>query len=188
MRTRTLAATGLLGVVGLLAGCSGSHAAAGAKQPLPTVPVGLVPKSLNRGAFLVIEDKSAHEQFAKAPEEALTTDGRLWGVRRGQQLVATLQVATLKPKVDLRKESQRAAIISQIAAGVTQTIQAGSVDVAANVTPNAAVYIWFGKNLFEVLQVKISKLSPVDPNALLNDIVAYQTRTPEWQGLPRSAT
>jgi hypothetical protein len=182
---RFVLAAALFGTAALSAGCGGAEAST--KQPPPKVPIGLVPASLNDGAFAVIENQSARKQFSAAPKAALITDGRLWGIRRGQQLVATLQIATFKAKVDASDEAQRKAIISQIAAGATQNITVGSVDVAENLTPNAAVYIWFGKDLFEVLQVKLSKQAPVDPEALLNDIVAYQTAQPSWHGLPRSA-
>lgn len=183
--TRSLLAAALAGTAGLAAACGSAHASA--KLPQPTVAVALMPPSLNHGAVTVVEDQQARKQFATAKSSALITDGRLWGLRRGQQLVATLQISTLKPKVDLSKDSQRTAIISQIVAGATQTIRVNSVDVAENTTPSTTVYVWFGRDLFEVLQVRVSKQAPIDANALLDEIVAYQTARPEWHGLPRSA-
>lgn len=181
-----LSAFALAGAVGLIAGCG--TASAKTNVPLPKVPLALVPSSLAHGAFTVREDMKARKQFATVKSSALITDGHLWGIRRGQQLIATLQISTLKPKVDINKESQRNAIISQIVTGSTQTITVGSVDVAENLTPNATVYVWFGHDLFEVLQVKLSKQAPVDANALLNEIVGYQTARPDWHGLPRSSS
>ena len=179
------AAIALAGVAGLMAGCGTANAKT--KLPLPKVPLALAPSSLAHGAFSVTEDMQARKQFSAATSKALITDGHLWGIRRGQQLIATLQISTLKPKVDVGKESQRQAIISQIVTGSTQTITVGSVDIAENLTPNAAVYVWFGRDLFEVLQVKISKQAPVDANALVNEIVGFQTAKPDWHGLPRSS-
>ena len=183
--SRGLAFAALVGAAGLIAGCGTADAKT--KLPLPKVPLALVPTSLGHGAFNVTEDMQARKQFGAVPSKALITDGHLWGIRRGQQLVATLQISALKPKVDVGKEAQRQAIISQIVTGSTQTITVGSVDVAENLTPNATVYVWFGRDLFEVLQVKLSKQAPVDANALVSELVGYQTAKPDWHGLPRSS-
>jgi hypothetical protein len=178
-----VALAALLAVSALTAACGSGDAKPSA--PVPKVPLALAPASLGNGAFTLTENENARGQFAKATSSALITDGHLWAVRRGQQLVATLQISTLKPKVDLGKQKQRDAITSQIISGITQTITVDSVEVAENVTPNATVYVWFGKGLFEVLQVKLSKQAPVKAEALLAEVIAYQKTRPEWHDLPR---
>lgn len=180
-------ASGLLGMAAGVSGCGGHHRAA-AKVPPETVPVALVPSSLEGGTYTVSEDVQARKEFANIGSSALITDGRLWGIRRGSQLVATLQLSTLKPNVGLAKASQRQAIVRQIVSGSSETVTEHSVDIAENANANETIFVWFGQNLMEVLQVKLSQENPTNSAALLKDIIGFETASPEWHGLPADKT
>lgn len=166
--------------LGLLASACGGRAGADRTAPPPEVPVALVPPALSNGTLTLTEDDQARETFSKLGDRALVADGRLWQVRQGDRLVATLQVSTVKDKVDLAEEDQRAAIVKHILPGSRQEIDLSGVTVWMSEANDKSVFIWFARDLFQVLQVKSTKL---DPEAVVSDLVAYQVTSPEWKGL-----
>lgn len=154
----------------------GKHAAVSA--PPRKVPVALVPPAL--GPLGVTEDDSARKTFTKVIGSTLVADGRLWGIRRGDQLVATLQVATLRPKVDLAVAQQRGDIERSLLSSDRERYRVRGVDVVQSSTEDRTVFLWFGRYFFEVLQVK-----GVPPDQVLNDVLAFQTASPAWEPAPR---
>lgn len=142
-----------------------------AQVPPPKVPAELAPQALSGGTYSLAEDAEAKEVFASAPSKALIADGRLWAIRRGTTLVGTLQISTVKNKVDLTEADVRDSIISGILTGAKTTIPLEGIDVSSLATEDKTVYLWFGEELFEVLQVKGRD---VDPEAMLSEIISYQ--------------
>ena len=163
-------------------------AACGAGEPVssappPKVPTELVPASLVDGSLTLTEDDQARDAFAELTDRALVADGKLWQVREGERLVATLQVTTMKTKVDLSDEEQRRSIVRHILPGMRQEIDVAGVTVSMSDADDKAVYVWFGRELLQVLQVKTTSL---DPAAILNDLVDFQLRSPAWRPVPVS--
>lgn len=159
-------------------GCGGGGAGAARSAPPPEVPVALVPPAL--GTLTLTEDDQARDTFSKLGDRALVADGRLWQVRQGDRLVATLQVSTVKAKVDLAEPDQRNAIVRHILPGSRQEIDVSGVTVWMSEANDKSVFVWFARDLFQVLQVKSTKL---EPEAVVGDLVAYQLQSPEWKGL-----
>ena len=85
----------VLAAVVVLGACGGG----GDDGVATKVESSLVPPTLADGALTLREDKTAHKAFANVGGQSLVDDGRLWAVRDGDQLVATLQMATLDSKV-----------------------------------------------------------------------------------------
>lgn len=166
--------------VALVGGACGGGGDEARTAPPPEVPVALVPTALSNGTLTLTEDDQARETFSKLGDRALVADGRLWQVRQGDRLVATLQVSTVKDKVDLAENDQRAAIVKHILPGARQEIEVNGVTVWMSEANDKSVFIWFAQDLFQVLQVKSTKL---DPEAVVSDLVAYQVTSPEWKGL-----
>jgi hypothetical protein len=165
--------------------CSGRGGGGGrdaaAVGPPPKVPLALVPSALTAGTLTVSEDSQARKAFASLGDNALVADGRLWQIRQSDRLVATLQVATVKTKVDLADEEQRRAIVNHILPGTRQEIDVNGLTVSTSDANDKTVYVWFGRDLFQVLQVKSTK---IDPEAVITELVGFQVQSPEWRALP----
>ena len=186
MATRIRRRAGLAGLAlsTLLTGCG---VVASATTPPKAVPTGLAPASLKlpaqAAAISVQLYPAATRRFATAGGNSMVADGRLWQLRQGPTLVGTLEIATFKPKVNLRDYSERQQLISLIMPGAFLTTQVGRVQVFTTSTPNLDLYLWFGRQLFEVMQVRTSG---VDAKAVLQAVIDYQQ--PSGQLLPVSVT
>ena len=182
MRGRALVvAAGMVVLVLVLGACGGGGGGASSAAPPPKVPLTLVPPSLSTGGLVLSEDGEARKAFTKLSDRALVADGRLWQIRQADRLVATLQVATVKAKVDLADADQRSTIVEHILPGTRQEIEVNGQTVAMSDANDKTVYVWFGRDLFQVLQVKSTK---IDPEAVVTELVGYQVASPDWRALP----
>jgi hypothetical protein len=170
-------------VAALGAGCGGGDAVA--ERAPSKVALELVPDSVNDGAFRLTEDEKAREAFSELGPEALVADGRLFAIRDGDRLVGTLQLSTMKTKVDLTEDDHREKVISNVIPGMRETISVGPVSVIQAAGPDKTVFLWFARNMFQVLQLKPTKASPFDPERVLSEIITHQTRQDVWKPLPR---
>jgi hypothetical protein len=135
------------------------------------VPAGIVPATV-AGDLTLHEFAPARATFARAGETSLVADGRVWAIRRGETLVGTLQVSTVKPDVSVDDRDDRKAIIGGVMTGISyETIDVGSTQVIASAAADKSLYLWFGPNFFQVLQVKSTK---VDPDTVAADLIEYQ--------------
>ncbi len=164
-----------MGAVALAVGGCGGGGAASA-SPARAVPVRIVPAVLpESGVAVVVSDSAAVTKALKAlPRKALVSSAKLWELRRGAELVGALQVATLKPSVDLDDDRQRDQISRGILAGAVRATKVGDVLIlAAKSQDKKSVYLWFREDLriYEVLQLKTGKL---DHRGLVEELVAYQ--------------
>jgi hypothetical protein len=165
-------AAALAAVTALLGAC-GSGDAKVLVEPA-SVPLDIVPATI-AGGLTVHEYRPARTAFARAGESSLVADGRVWAIRRGQTLVGTLQVSTVKPEVSVHRAADRKAIVSGVMTGISyETIDVGDTVVIASTAADKALYLWFGKDLFEVLQVKSTK---VDPDEVAADLIDFQRST-----------
>jgi hypothetical protein len=171
VRTRALALA--LGVA-LAAGCGGGSSSTAAPAK---VDARIVPAALGQGKLGIKEDRSAHKRFASAGGDSLVSDGRLWAIRDGSRLIATLQVSTLHAKVDLEDKKERNRLIASILPGTKEKIEVGGLPIVQVATEDKVVYLWFGRSMFEVLQVKGRG---VDPEKVLGELVAFQLASPAW--------
>lgn len=158
--------------VAALAGCGGGSRA-GIVAPA-SVASDMVPASV-AGGLLLREFTPARARFAKAGESSLVADGRVWEIRRGQTLVGTLQVSTVKPEVSVTDASDRRDIVSGVMTGISyETVSVGETNVIVSTASDKSLYLWFGRNLFEVLQVKSTK---VDPDEVAAELIEFQQAT-----------
>jgi hypothetical protein len=168
-------------VAAAVAGCGGGGSRKAVSTVPKEVPRALVPATLVDGAFSVAEDTKAHEAFAFAGERALIGDGRLWTVRKGERLVATLQVTTLKAKVDTSLAADRDKVTRSVLPGSKERLSVGGTDVISTSTADKTVYVWFATSILEVLQIKSTA---VNPEVLLADLLAFQVMSPDWKPIP----
>jgi hypothetical protein len=155
------------------------------KSVATRVQPSLVPAALGDGSLALQEDETAHKAFANAGAQSLVDDGRLWAIRDGDQLVATLQVATLDPKVDLGDGDEVEALIRSILPGTKERFTIADLDVVQVATEDKTVYLWFGRSMFQILQIKGTA---IDPEVLLGELIAFQTSLPEWRPAPSIPT
>jgi hypothetical protein len=169
---------GALVAVALLAACG-----SGDKDERVAVRVQseLVPPTLGDGALRLKEDVTAHKAFGKVGGQSLVDDGRLWAVRDGDQLVATLQMATLDAKVDLGDEDEVEGLIRSILPGTKERFTVGDLPVVQVATADKTVYLWFGDGMFQVFQIKGAD---IEPEMLLGELIAFQTSSPAWTPPP----
>ena len=178
MRPRATAAT-LLVLLALVAGCGDSDAPEAAPA---RVPVDLVPDRLLDGTLAAFEnrDPSTLETFANA-ESSLVADTRVWEIRRGDRLVATLQISSVRPRVDLLDEDVRERFASQLILGESSRFRSGDIEVYTATVNDKTIFLWFGANVYEVMQTKDREL---EPEALLDDLLAHQSASDGWEPLP----
>lgn len=139
-----------------------------------SVPTGLVPPTLE-GNLTLSEYLPARRAFAQTGTASLVSDGRVWAIRRGETLVGTLQISAVKHDVSLAKASDRQAILDGVMSGTAyETLDVGDLKVVASTAADRTMYLWFGPKLFEVLQLKGTK---VDPDAVAGDVIAFQQST-----------
>ena len=167
-------------LIGLLAAC-GSGGGSALVEPA-SVSTDMVPATLGEG-LTVHEFGPARARFASAGDSSLVADGRVWAIRRGQTLVGTLQVSTVKPDVSVADKDDRKAIIGGVMTGIAyETVEVGDIKVIASTAADKSLYLWFGPNLFEVLQVKSTK---VQPDEIAADLIEFQQATGKIGGAAR---
>jgi hypothetical protein len=183
MRMRTL--TRLVPLVALLAaaGCGQSHPAPPAPVPLSLAPTALLGDSLHLYQNTARDTLAA---FRQDPKDALISDGKLWEIRRGDRLIGTLEIATVKPDVNLARPSVRKNFTAPILVGATSDIRLDGQEVATvDSDDGVSTLVWFGRGLFEVLQLKDTVVTGPQ---LATAIIQYQQTRPEWSPLPQLYT
>lgn len=139
-------------VVLVVGACDGQKAAtvptAGA-SPV-TVPPDLVPPEL-AGLAVTPEDVAALEK--KAGDRSYLASTRLWGLRAGAHLRATMQVGRFVPDAQPEDAVFRERIVGQIAQSGARLRVLGGRPVYAASANEQAVYVWFEGLSMVVLSV-----------------------------------
>jgi len=170
---RSAAVGALVGAALVLAAC-GSASPGGRLVAPDAVPTELVPPTLE-GNLTLGEYLPGRQAFAQAGPASLVSDGRLWAIRRGETLVGTLQISTVKRDVSVTSPRDHQAILDGVMTGISyQTVDVGGIKVAASSSADRTLYLWFGPKLFEVLQLKGTR---VDPDSVAADVISYQLST-----------
>ena len=164
------AAVSVCVLVSITAGCGSGSSDRLAVRP-NAVPVELVPPTL-QGDLTLTEYLPGRKAFADTGVASLVTDGRVWAIRRGETLVGTLQVSAVKHDISLVSSKDRRKIVDGVMRGTSfETIDIGDMVVSATTTADRNMYLWFGDTVFEVLQLKGTK---VDPDSVASDVIDYQ--------------
>jgi hypothetical protein len=170
----------VLVLLALAAGCGDGEG----PSPRPAaVETALAPGEVGDGLKL-FENQSEETvaAFANAGERTLVADGRIWEIRRADRLVGTLQISTVLPDVDLSEPDLKDALVRQIIPGSLSSIRIGATEVFTAVVDEKAVFVWFGKGLYEVLQLKDKNIE--DFEAIATDVIEHQETLPAWEPLP----
>ena len=167
----------------LVGACGGSG---DGEVELTKVATDLAPPAVADGTIKLYPnaDKATARAFADAGERSLQADARLWELRQSDRLVGALQITTVVPKLDLAREEDRTSLLRQIMPGTVNQLEVGDQPVWGTTSNDKVVYLWFGKGLFQVLQLKGSRL---EPEKVLSDVLAFQRDTKAWEPLPPEA-
>jgi hypothetical protein len=127
-------------------------------------------------------DEETVHAFANAGARSLVADGRIWEIRRADRLIGTLQISTVLPRVDLTDPDLRETMVRQILPGSLSSIRIGDIEVFTSEVNGKAVYVWFGADLFEVLQLRDQAIDDFEPFA--TEVIDHQATIPSWSPLP----
>lgn len=180
MALRRLARLTPLVVMVVAVGC-------GQARPAPPnpVPTALAPPSLLSGSLHLYLNTAPDTlaAFRQDRKDALISDGKLWEIRRADRLVGTLEIATVKPDVNLARPSVRDNFTKPILVGAVSDIRLSGQEVATvSSDDGVSTLVWFGRGLFEVLQLKDSVLTGPQ---LAQAIIQYQQTRREWSPMPQ---
>jgi hypothetical protein len=165
-------------------------AACGAARATPPnpVPLALAPTAVLNGSLHLYRNTSPDTlaAFRQDPGDALISDGKLWEIRRADRLIGTLEIATVKHDVNLARSSVRDDFTKPILVGSVSDIRLAGQEVATVQSDDGvATMVWFGRGLFEVLQLKDKVVTAPQ---LAQAIISYQQTRPEWSPLPQLYT
>ena len=179
---RRVAAFGVIALV--VGGCGASSHAIG---PPPPVPVNAVPVALSTGPGLTVTPnttKQVTKAFAAVGKTSLAHDGKVWELRAGSQLVGVLQLTSLNERVDTTKAADRDAVLRQILAGSQSEFDVATTPVWTANDSGRGTYVWFGRQVFGVLQVKSSQF---ELDAAATEMVTDLLESKAWPALPPEA-
>lgn len=158
------------------------------REPTRPVPTEIVPTTLP-GESLTLQldrDPAIHSAFGQAGALGLSSDGDLWQIHAGTQLVGALQLATLKTRVNPARAADRDTVISQVLPGTPERIDLNGLPVWTLPTAGSAraIFLWFGTDIFGVLQLKANS---VDSDKVAGDLITELASQPAWPALPPEA-
>ena len=180
MRCRVVAA--LVASV-LVTGCSKQTPPATRPVPTALAPVSVLNGDLQLHLNATPETVAA---FHKSDHLSLISDGQLWEIRRNDRLVGTLEIATVKPSVNLTRTSVRQSVTSPILVGAVSTLRLAGQEVSTVTrSDGVATLVWFGKGLLEVVQLKDQTVTGPQ---LAQAIIEFQKTRPEWSPLAQLYT
>jgi hypothetical protein len=159
----------VLGLV--LASCGSSDEGPVARGGLPER---LAPDSI--GDIALQREPSLEAGFAKAGANALVDEGRIFSIRRGDEVLGSVQMAPfrrglIRSKRDL--DEVRLGVVTGIGNGTFKPVRAGSDVVLAQRGARTTFYLWFdpGSTYFQLM---VAGREMKDPEALFASLLAYQ--------------
>lgn len=183
MRLRLRVGVVVVGALFAVTGCGQGNAPAPAPVPTALAPTAVLSGSLR---FYLNTAPNTLAAFQQDKKDALISDGKLWEIRRAARLIGTLEIATVKPSVNLAKSKVRDNFTKPILIGDTSDIRLGGQEVSTlHSDDGVSTIIWFGRGLFEVLQLKDTIVTGPQ---LAQAIIQYQQTRPEWSPLPQLYT
>lgn len=122
--------------------------------------------------------------FRIAGEHSLAKDGRVWELRLGSQLVGVLQLTSLNERVDTRKAEDRAAVRREVLIGNETQFEIATTPVWTAKDSGRGTYVWFGRQMLGILQVKSLQFESDDA---ATELVTTLLQSSQWPELPPEA-
>lgn len=158
------------------ASCGGGQDVA-LPRALPTdfVPAMLPDPTDPANPLRLVEFEPARKRFARAGARSLVDAGALWEIRRGSNLVGTVEVGMLAANVDVTSEDDRRELITAVLPATSTTIRVNGIPVVRSASTDKVSYLVVGDGLFELVDVQIS--DKVDPERIINALIQEQLPT-----------
>ncbi|MBA2607932.1 MAG: hypothetical protein H0U92_03240, partial [Actinobacteria bacterium] len=163
--------------------CSrGAHQAA----PPPHLPAATVPPTLSvLGTNVVLKpntSKKTARAFRSVGAASLVREQGVWELRKADRLVGTLQLVTLDSKrSDTRNDRDRTSIRAQILSGDAAQLDLDGLPVWSAKDGDRVLYVWYGRQVLAVLQVKSDDL---DADETVTQLVTTITDSAAWPRMP----
>lgn len=157
----------LLAALLLLTGCGTQS-----PSPPPRLPERLVPAAA--GGYVFQREPSAERAFTDAGSRALVTDGRVFTIRRGREVLGSIQAAQFLPEAAAdRRETQRALRRSLGSGSVTRR-RLGSLVVDELRSGEGRILLYFppGGGYYELLDARAGF---TDADRVFLAVLNYQT-------------
>lgn len=167
----------------LFGACSrGAHRAA----PAPKLPDATVPKSLSVVDTDVVmvpnTAKATRRAFTSVGQSSLVEQSGVWELRKADKLVGTLELVTLdSTRSDTRRDKDRTAIRAQILSGDASQLDVDGLPVWSTKDGDRVLYVWYGRQVLSVLQVKSDEL---DADETMTQLVTTMTNSRSWPEMP----
>lgn len=143
LRLAVISAAVLVAVgVGAVAaqGVTASPITPGARQA--PLPARLAPARL--AAFTITRERNAEADFTRPGNASLVNTGRVYVIRQGATVQASLQVARFRPGLSADSLVVREGVLSSLANGQFLPVRIGDVHAYALITENEVLYLAFG--------------------------------------------
>ena len=184
--TRRSWAVAVLAAIALVGPACGSTKSALPRRALPgdLVPATIPDPTDPANPVALVEFPAARDRFAKAGPRSLVDDGRMWELRRGANLIGTVEVGAFARKVELTSEGARRKLTTAILPATSTAIKVHGVAVTRSASEDKVSYLLFGDGLFELVDIKVS--DKVDPEQIIAALVDAEVPTGHLRSPGRS--
>ena len=155
--------------------------------PPPALPIAAVPAELGVAGGLTLTPNTTKEvarAFASAGTHSLVKDARVWEIRLGSQLVGVLQLSSLTPRVDTAESDDRESVRREILVGGETAFDVATTPVWTAKDAGRGTYVWFGRQMLGVLQLKSSRF---ETDVAATELVTALLQSKSWPELPPEA-
>jgi hypothetical protein len=109
----------------------------------------------------------------------------VWELRKADRLVGTIELVTLDPtRADTRDAGDRSDIRAQILAGTQSQLDFDGMPVWAAKDGDRELYVWYGRQVLGVLQVKADEL---DADETVTQVVTSIVGDEAWPAMAQDA-
>lgn len=167
-RVRKLLPTSAMFLV-LLTGCVTQPQAVVPRGPV--LPARITPETLDEFAFR--EEPEMDAVFKKAGESSLVSSGSIHTIRRGNEIVAYVEVAEFKPAYKATRREVREGVLRSIGNGRFELTRLGGEQIYVQTSTEQKFYLWFSNN-GSYFQLLVAKRGFEEADRLFPALLAFQ--------------
>jgi hypothetical protein len=141
---------------------------------VPQLPERTVPDGL--GDLVFQREPSLEEGFEKAGENSLVRAGQIFSIRRGDEVMGSVQLAAFKPGLiesDQDLDEVRAGVLHGIGNGNFEAQRAGADVVLAQRQNRTSFFVWFSPDT-SYFQLMVAGRELPDPEFVFSALLAHQ--------------
>jgi hypothetical protein len=124
----------------LFVACAGGSSTPAARRAV--LPKSIAPPDFQ--GFTIQREASAESAFKKvSPRDSLVTGGQVFTVRKGSEVLASIQVAAFKPGYSATRREVRTGVVESIGTGKFELTRIGGDRIYVKKLAEQSVYLWF---------------------------------------------